>query len=186
MALFDGLGLEEIQTGSVAGLATQNVFFTGSVTVGGAVATASTFSAAGITSTAGVSNTGSLVNSASAYYTAGSPYNTGWITIPLAARSNISGGMWVTASGGKAFAGPAAALKPLGVAQSTVASGGTVQVIIKGIVPMVAEGTVAVAGGCEVGAGAALNTVKPHAAGSGAIFSTLDSAGSEGTVFVVL
>lgn len=120
---------------------------------------------------------------------AGSPYGYGTV-IQMTARSNISGGMWVTASGGLALAGPAAAMAPIGVAQpgTNVASGGTVNVIVQGIVPMIAEGTVAQANGVEVGAGTGLNCVKPHAAGSGAVYATLDSAasGTASVVFVVL
>lgn len=131
-------------------------------------------------------NTGSL-NVSGISYSVGSPYGFG-ITIPLLARTNISGGMWVSCSGGLALAGPASVKAPIGVAKpgTNVASGGTVQVIINGIVPMIAEGTILQGGGAMPGAGAGLNCVQPHAAGSALFYATLDSAasGTTSTVFV--
>lgn len=126
-------------------------------------------------------NVGGYVNN-----TTGSPFSTG-VTQTLTARSNISGGTWVTMSGGLAFAGPASAMSHLGVSLPgvNVASGGVVTVITQGFVAMVADGTIAVGGGAQPGAGAALNTVSPHVAGS-AMFVHSDVAASGATVFIYL
>lgn len=174
-SMFDGLGGNEVQTGSRAGMPTQSPFVTGSLTVGGAV-----------NLNAGFSLTGSLVSAGNSYYTAGSPYNVGWVTIPLTARSIISGGAWVGGSGGLAYQLGASPKCPIGVAAATAASGATVNVIVGGVVPMIADGTIATIGGCFPGAGAAGNTVSPHVAGSATQYSTLSNAGSEAVVFVVL
>lgn len=147
-----------------------------------------TFSALGSIVNAGtLVSTGAISTPSNFTLSVGSPYGKGMV-IPMTARTIISGGQWVSASGGLAMAAAAATLSPLGVAEpgTTAASGGTVNVIIHGVVPMIAEGTIALGGGCEAGAGGALNCVKPHAAGSGTNYPTLSSAGSEGTVFVVL
>jgi hypothetical protein len=117
---------------------------------------------------------------------AGSPWSVGTV-IPMTARGIVSGGMWVVGSGnGLVLAAAASTKAPLGVALNTAASGASVNVLIHGIVPMIADGTIALGGGCMVGAGAALNTVSPHVAGSGVQFRALSTAGSEGTVFVLL
>jgi len=189
----DGLGGNVVQAGSEANLPTQDQFLTGSLGIGGALTVGASITASTtINATTNVSGTGSVFGGVlstpkNVSLTMGSPYGYG-VEIVMTARSNISGGTWVTASGGLALAGPAAALTPIGVSRPgiNVASGGTVNVIVKGIVPMISEGTVLQAGGVECGAGAALNAVKPHAAGSGTNYATLDSAGSEATVFVVL
>lgn len=180
-SLYDGLGGEQVQIGSRAGQPTQSPYFTGSLTVNGA-----TTLTGGVTASAGLSVTGSIVVSSNGFYSAGSPYNVGWITIPMTARAIISGGMWVTGSVNLAMPSAASVKNPIGVAAATAASGATVNVIIRGIVPMVADGTVVAANGCMPGAGAALNTVAPHVAGSSTQYSVLSNAGSEGVVFVVL
>lgn len=132
--------------------------------------------------------TGSIAASGISLVT-GSPYGYG-ITMPMTARSNISGGMWVAASGGLAYAAPVSSMKPVGVAApgTNVASGGIVNVILHGVVPMIAEGTIVVANGCQPGAGAGLNTVAPHTTGSAEFYATLDAAtsGTASVVFVVV
>ena len=117
----------------------------------------------------------------------GSPYSRG-VVLQMTARSNISGGTWVSASGGLALAGPASAQGVLGVSQpgTHVASGGTVNVIMLGVVPLISEGAIAQGVSVQPGAGAALNCVLAAAAGSGPRFTALDTAGSEGTVFVLI
>ena len=119
--------------------------------------------------------------------TGGSPYRVGTV-VPLAARTNISGGQFVIMSGNLAMVAPVDSLWPIGVCQATVASGGTANVIINGISPQVSEGTIAIGGCCQMGHGAAQNCVKPADATvvvSGVrLFGVLASAGSEGTVFV--
>lgn len=130
---------------------------------------------------------GTFSTSNNVHLSVGSPYGKG-VVVQLTARSDISGGMWVTCSGGLALAGPASAQAPVGVAQPgvNVASGGTVNVITHGIVPMIAEGTIALGAGASPGAGAALNCVITAGAGSGVAYPVLDTAGSEGTVFVFI
>jgi len=121
----------------------------------------------------------------------GSPYNQG-LVVPMTARGIISGGMFVAASGGLAFAAPASTKYPIGVAAATAASGATVNVIVHGIVPVIAEGTVAAGGIAMMGAGAGLNTVTPITAAvavSGVRqFGVLDAAasGTSATVFIHL
>ena len=119
---------------------------------------------------------------------AGSPYGNG-VIVQFTARSNISGGMFVSASGGLVYAAPASTKHPLGVAQpdTDVASGGTVNVITHGVVPVISDGTIAVGAPAMMGAGAALNTVVAATAASGVrTFGVLDAVGSEGTVFILL
>lgn len=119
---------------------------------------------------------------------AGSPFGKG-VVIQLGARSNISGGTFVSASGNEAFAAPANTLFPIGIAEpgTDVASGGTVNVITHGVAAVIAEATVAVGEGVIMGAGAALNTVVPTDTSSGLrVFGVLAAAGSEATVFITL
>ena len=109
--------------------------------------------------------------------------------ISFAARSNISGGMFVSASGGLAYAAPINTLYPIGIALPgvDVASGGTVNVITHGVAAVVAEATCAVGQAVIMGAGAAQNTVLPADTSSGLrLFGVLQAAGSEGTTFITL
>jgi hypothetical protein len=118
----------------------------------------------------------------------GSPFSTGY-AVQLTARTNISGGTFVSASGNLAYAAPADTLYPIGVSVpgTDVASGGTVNVITHGVVPVIAEGAVAIGEGVIMGGGAALNTVLPSDTSSGLrVFGVLDAAGSEGVVFITL
>lgn len=117
--------------------------------------------------------------------TTGSPYGRGTI-LQMPARSDITGGMWVLGSDNKAYAGVEGA--PIGVAKpgTNVASGGTVDIIVQGVVPMIAEATIAVGVPVRPGAGGALNCVMPLAAGSAHSYPVLSSAGSEGVVFVLI
>lgn len=193
MALNNGLGgLDEVNTSGAQFPNTQNQFLNGSLTVVNGVNTTSFTASTTIIAGTNVSGVGSVYGGVfstpkNVLITAGSPFGYG-LAIPLTARTNISGGMWVSASGNLAMAAAALAQTPIGVAQPgvNVASGGTVNVIIKGVVAMVSEGTVVIENGCCVGAGAALNTVRPFVAGSSTNYATLASAGSEGVVFVVL
>lgn len=189
----DGLGGNVVQAGSEAALPTQDLFLTGSMGIGGPLTVANSITATTtINATTNVSGTGSVFGGVlstpkNVHLSVGSPYGQG-LVIQLLARTNVSGGTWVTASGNLAVAGPASTNSPIGVSQPgiNVASGGTVNVIIKGVVPMIADGTVATAIGVKPGAGAALNTVSPFVAGSTTNYATLSDAGSEGVVFVVL
>lgn len=183
----DGLGFEEVnqEVTSAAIISGTNIYAAGSVNAAKSTITtlgATTFSATTGSITTSVSTT---VKTADEILTAGSPYQQG-IIIQLPARTNISGGQWVSCSGNKAMAASVPVNQPLGVCKTTVASGGTCDVIIKGVVPMVADGTVTIETGVRPGAGAAGNTVQPYVAGSGARYATLDSAASGGTVFVLL
>lgn len=165
----------------------RNFYINGSGMITGALSLVGALSTAAQTITAGgESVTGSIVVSSNGVWTAGSPYNVGWVTVPITARSIISGGAWVGGSGGLAYQLGASPKAPLGVAAATAQSGATVNVIIRGIVPMTADGTVATIGGVMPGAGAAGNTVSPHVAGSSLQYPTLADAGSAATVFVVL
>lgn len=188
-SLRDGLGGEEIHS-SGAGMTTQSPYFTGSLTTGDQVSGLNVFatgSVGGARFAATAANSGFVAS-------AGSPYGQGLI-VPLVARSNISGGMFVACSGGLAFAAAASTLQPLGVAVpgTNVASGGTVNVILNGIAPVILEGTVAVGGALTMGAGGGLNCVVPYnvasASVSGArLFSALDSgtSGTATTIFIRL
>ena len=166
VGLVDGLGGEEVNqeitiTEIVSGT---NLFAAGSVTAG------------------------QVVTDNNLHLAAGSPFGKG-VVIQLSARSNISGGTFVSASGNLAFAAPANTLFPIGVAEqgTDVASGGTVNVITHGIVPVIAEATIAIGQGVIMGAGAALNTVLPTDTSSGLrVFGVLAAAGSEATVFITL
>ena len=175
----DGLGYEELnQPGSQVA----NLFMTGSITAESDIVTSANVSGANVYSNADVAAKENLA------LTMGSPYGKG-VTVTLTARSNISGGMFVSASGGLAYAAPASTLFPIGVAEpgTDVASGGTVEIITHGVVAVVAEEAVAVGEGCIMGAGAAQNTVLPSDTSSGLrVFGVLDAAGSEGTVFITL
>ncbi len=178
----DGLGGEEVVTGSAAGLATHNAFFTGSHTA------AAGYSTAGSIVTVGVANTADYSTNENFANTAGSPFGKG-LTWTFTTRSNISGGQWVSFSGNLAYAAPASTKVPAGMAEpgTDVASGATVNVILRGIVPVIAEGTIAVGAPCIMGAGTALNTVLAATAASGVrVFSLLDAAGSESVAFAII
>lgn len=185
--LREGLGGELISSSGIGALA-QNPFFSGNVQATGSIVAAGVANT-GATSTVGLVNTGSqTVGGVGVIANVGSPYGMG-LVVPMTARTIISGGTWVGMSGGLAMAGPASMKQPLGVSVPgvTTASGGTVNVIVYGIVPVIAEGTIAINAPCMVGAGAALNCVVASDSGSGTrSFSTLSSVGSEGVVFIRL
>jgi hypothetical protein len=166
MAITDGLGGEEL---GQAGAQSSSTYLTGSITSDSVI------------------QGDSLITDNNATLGVGSPYGKG-IVVQFTARSNISGGTWVSMSGGLALAGPASVGAPIGVAEpgTDVASGGTVNVITHGIVPLVAEGTIAQGEPVRAGAGTALNTVVKAGNGSCLIFPALDAAGSERTVFIRL
>jgi len=177
MGITDGLGGEEVNqtvttTEVISGT---NVYATTAVTT------------VDVTATGSVAG-GQLESSNNVHLSAGSPYGKG-IVVQMSARSNISGGMFVIASGNLALAAPASTKHPLGVAEpgTDVASGGTVNIITHGIVPVVAEGTIAIGAAAIMGAGAAQNCVLPASSTSGLrTFSTLDAGGSGATVFIAL
>lgn len=183
----DGLGFEEVNQ-TVTGTATisgTDVFAAGSVTA--PVGTVTTLTNTTLLGTTG-SFSGQISTTDDFVLGAGSPYGQG-VVVPLTARSNISGGMFVSASGGLAYAAPADTLYPLGIAQpgTDVASGGTVQVITHGVAAVIAEAAVKVGEGCIMGGGGALNTVTPADTSSGLrVFGVLQAAGSEGTTFILL
>lgn len=173
--LREGLGGEQANASGLGAL-TQNPFFsgnlqvTGSATVGGGGVftggvnvTGSVVTSAGIVGTGGLTSAGSIVDSSIGYVAnVGSPYGMG-LVVPMTARTVISGGMFVSASGGLAYAAPASSKWFVGIAVpgQTAASGGTVNVIINGIAPVIIEGTVAVGASVQMGAGAGLNCVQP-------------------------
>lgn len=185
----NGLGDELVQAGSQEGMRTQNQFLTGSLVVAGAVKTGGALTSTGLVNTGALSSTSNISTAAGYIHTIGSPYGVGTM-IPMTARGIISGGMFVAASGGLAFAAPASTKHPIGVAQpgTDVASGGIVNVIIHGVVPVTVEGTIVMGEGAQMGAGAGLNCIAPYVAGSARVFQTLDSASSGTAVktFIVL
>lgn len=188
MGLTDGLGFEEVNQTVTSTETTSgtNVFAAGSVQ-----APKGLFTVTSGTNMfgAGSVQAGQFVANNNIHLAAGSPYGKGEV-IQLSARGIISGGMFVIASGGKALAAPASTLHPLGIAQATVASGGTVTIQTKGLYPVVAEGAIAIGGAAMMGAGGALNTVVGVSAALAAsgvrTYGVLDAVGSEGTVFILL
>lgn len=191
--LVDGLGGNVVQAGSQAGLPTQDVFITGSVGIGGPVTVASSITATTtINATTNISGTGSIFGGNfstpnNVLFTAGSPWGKGSL-IQMTARSNITGGMFVSASGGLALAAAVSTMTPIGVALpgTNVASGGTVIIVVQGVVPVIAEGTVTIGNGAMMGAGAALNAVTPYVNGSGKQYPVIQEAGSEGVAFILI
>lgn len=144
-------------------------------------------SAVGSNASFGIYTSGLALSGGNIVFANGSPFNTG-VVWNFTARTNITGGMWVSMSGNLALAGPASVGAPMGVALTTTASGGVVPVILHGVVPMIAEGTIVAGAPVQAGAGAGLNTVIPSVAGSGLKFAPLDSAasGTTSTVFIKL
>lgn len=185
--LRDGLGYEEVNqevtlTEIVSGT---NIYGAGSIT--SPVAVLTTMSGTNLFC-AGSATAGQLVTSNNLLFSAGSPYGKGMV-VQMTARAAVSGGQFVMASGNLVFPAVASTKFPLGIAQPglNVASGGTVNVIMRGIVPVVAEGTVAIGCSAIMGSGAGLNTILPADAGSGTrLFGVLDAAASGGTVFIML
>lgn len=118
----------------------------------------------------------------------GSPYSTG-IVYPFTARTVITGGMWVTLSGpGLAMGSPAlVAAPPIGVALATAGSNATVNVLVHGIYPFVAEGTVEAGDVVKKGVGVALNTVLTGGSPSyGAVGQAITRGASEATILVYI
>ena len=182
MGITDGLGGEEVnqEVTTTAVVSGTNVYGTTSVQSASVIGT--------IVSGGNVYSNADVQAKQDVVLGAGSPFGYG-VVIPMTARSNISGGMFVSASGNLAYAAAASTKHPIGMAQpgTNVASGGTVNVVTHGVVPAVAEGTIAVGAPAMMGAGAALNCVIAATAASGLkTFSVLDTAGSEGTVFILL
>lgn len=180
MGIVDGLGGEEVNQAvtSTATISGTNVY-------GTTLVTAPTISGTNIVATGSVTGNQFVANN-NLQLAAGSPYGKG-VVVQMTARNIISGGMFVIASGGLAMSAPTSSQYPIGVAQATTVSGATVSVLIHGIVPMISEGTIAIGGGVRMGAGGAQNCVVAGTIGSGVrVMGTLSSAGSEGTVFVVL
>src|SRR3990167_3277731 len=97
------------------------------------------------------------------YASAGSPFNEG-VVIPLTTEVIITGGMWVMGSknDGKvraALAASSVADASLGVALATAGSNTTVDVLVKGLVYMIAEKNVSGGLPLKMGQGAKRNTV---------------------------
>lgn len=203
--LRDGLGGEEV-TQSGIGAFPQNPFFNGSLVVTGTINAAAiagtNYAGTGSISVSGINNAGTLSNAGNVTVTgsvnsqgigfvanAGSPYGVG-LVVPLTARAIISGGMFVTASGGLALPAAASSKTWLGIAQATAASGATVNVILNGIAAVITEGTTAVGSAVMMGAGGGLNCVLPVtgaiAASGVRIMTPLDAvaSGTTATVFV--
>lgn len=174
-------------TGSVlADYAVADVLKTSGATVAGTVSATTAVSGLNVWATGSAGADLFIAENQGLRLTVGSPYSCGLI-VPFTARAIISGGMFVGMSGGLAYPAAASSKQPIGVATGTAASGATVNVLINGVVPVVAEGTIAINAPAMMGAGAALNCVVAVDAGSGTrAFSCLDAGASGGTVFIRL
>lgn len=129
--------------------------------------------------------TGSLV-AATILNTVGSPWSQG-ITYQFTTRTSITGGMWVGLSGpGLAMGSPAlVAAPPIGVALATVGSNSTVNVLVHGIYPFTAEGTIEAGDVVKKGVGVALNTVLTGGSPSyGVVGQAITRGASEATILV--
>lgn len=138
----------------------------------------------------GISGTNLTVNGSitaqTILYGAGSPFGKG-ITYQFTTRSVITGGMWVTLSGpGLVMGSPAlVAAPPIGVALATVGSNVTADVLLHGIYPFVAEGTIEAGDVVKKGVGVALNTVLSAGSPSyGALGQAITRGASEATILV--
>jgi len=179
MVIYDGLGGEEL---GQAGSQPSATWVTGSITSESQISGSNLYAGTNI-------EAGNDVTAAENFVLgAGSPYGKG-ITASFIARSDISGGMFVNMSGGLAYAADASSKWPIGVAEpgADVASGSSVNVIVRGVASVIAEGTIAVGAPAMMGAGGDLNTIVAVTAASGVrTYGVFDTAGSEGAVFILL
>ena len=135
----------------------------------------------GVIQAENISQTGSLVTQGNIINSLGSPWKNG-LVLPLTARENVSGGMFVYVSGPMLGMSTAvAATGPIGVCVQGAASGGTIQVLTHGIYPMNAEGTIVAGAGVKPGAGLALNTVLDAGSPSYGVVGTAMQPGASGT-----
>jgi len=203
----DGLGGEELGqpgsqvsnvwlTGSV--VTTSNIFAAGSVVASGAtfsdvLSTTSNLSATGSVVSAGVHSSADITTTNSVKFITGSPFKEGIVINNLTAIATISGGMWV--AGSKDYAVPAWAScpNPLGYCVATTGSPSNPEILVNGIAPFIAEGTITAGTPVRVGAGTALNCVVAFAGSPAQINevgykagTAIGNAGSEGTIFVYI
>jgi hypothetical protein len=122
---------------------------------------ATTGSFGNVVSTGSVTAGTNVTTPASHATTAGSPYMQGFTVLAPAADVIISGGMWVAGSKTVTIAAPASCPNPIGVCMANVASGGQPTILLNGLAYMVADGAITYGQALMVGAGGALNTVRP-------------------------
>jgi len=130
--------------------------------------------------------TGSLIAQTYQFNTTGSPF-AGGIVYPFTTRAVCSGGTWVNLSGNALAMGSPqiVASPPVGVALATAGSNSTVQTLVFGVHPMIAEGTILAGAPVKHGVGALMNTVLDAGSPSfGVVGTALNGVGSEGTCLV--
>jgi len=127
-----------------------------------------------------------IITSGDVAFTAGSPYNAGDTFNVWNANSIITGGMWVIGSKGIIAIANASQQTPLGIAKATVASGAACEVLVRGPVYVVSEGTIKDGESVSMGAGGALNCVVATGAGSAARATVLTTGASGAAALVYL
>lgn len=194
----DGLGFEElVYVSGVGAMPSQSPTFNGSITAYSDISGANVYSAGTVTSdnvnTGSAVLTNDVITAQSLVQTTGSPFTEGTIIKSLVAITAISGGMWVLGSKGYAIAAPASSRQPLGYCISDVASGTAPEILVRGIAPFTAEGTIAAGDAVKMGAGGALNCALALGGSPSVIDEVgynrgicVQGAGSESTCFVYL
>lgn len=84
------------------------------------------------------------------------------LVIPVPASTIITGGQWasfVSGTNTTIAAATAATVNPFGICTTTVASGGTANILVRGVFAMIAEGTIAIGDRVSIGAASSLTTV---------------------------
>lgn len=133
-----------------------------------------------------ITATGSLLAQTQQFNNTGSPF-AGGIVYPFTTRAVCSGGTWVNLSGNAlAMGSPQIVAAPaIGVALATAGSNSTVQTLVYGVYPMIAEGTILAGAPVKHGVGALMNTVLDAGSPSfGVVGQALNGVGSEGTCLV--
>ena len=186
----DGLGGDELNQ---PGEQSSQLWLTGSITSDSQISGANIY---GGTSVQSASIVGTEVESTNDVTVGKSIYqgyadSEGVIINNVTAEAIITGGMWVTISGGSA-ASPTFVAVPLGaggatgICLATVASGANPQILTRGYYKgMIADASVNVGASFSPGAGAALNTVGAAAAGT-TRGTVLMGGGSEAETVVYL
>lgn len=123
---------------------------------------------------------------------AGSPYLEGTLVSQWVAETIITGGQWVNVSGAaggasmRALAAATSTQGAFGVCVATTQSGGTPEILVQGCAFMTADTAMNNGIQFRAGAGAAINTVADHIAGSAARGVCLAGASSGGAALVYL
>lgn len=127
-----------------------------------------------------------IITSSDIAYSAGSPYNEGSTFNGWNAEAIITGGMWVIGSKGIIALANASQQTPLGICKTTTASGAACEVLVRGPVYVVSEGTLKDGESVSMGAGGALNCVVATGAGSAARATVLTTGSSGAAALVYL